>query len=363
VVNTPALQQISDEWQYVDRSTGVLLEDAVLGFMKIIKPELSMRTTGTKKMLLNVYSHGVTAVREIVNSQSIQSYQELDKSGELKLRVHGYMIYDDLDEYFEQYPTGFIGSNHFKIVGVKLFLDGSLGAHTAALKKPYSDDPENFGKLLYTDSELKTVFQRIKSFELSVMAHAIGDRAVQQFLDVYRQVFYEQIPDNPRNHSLEHVEVIDDDILYELKKYGIWLSLQPNFAGRWSVPGGLNEHRLGTERLVRCNAYRTILEQGLPVVFGSDSMPLDPLFGIRSAVQHPVRTERITVEQAVGGYVHSCWDLLKNSEHFGSITPDKIADLVILSGDIFDVEKLNEVSVAGTIINGELVYSKGLNIN
>jgi len=358
VVNSIALQYIDESWKYVDRKTGILLEDAVLGFMKIIRPDISVRLSGTQKLFPEVYSLGLTAVREIVNLQSIKMYHLLDKEKQLKLRVYGYIIIDDLDDYLAKYPEGIIKTARFNLVGVKILLDGSLGARTAALQEPYNDAPGNNGKLLYSEYELTTIFKRIKELGYPMMVHAIGDRAIRQFVDIYKTVFSEQIPDNPLGHSLEHLEVIDDSLLSTLKRLGIYASLQPNFAGRWSAPGGLNEKRLGSERLARCNAYKDFLKKGIPIVFGSDSMPLDPLFGIKSAIYHPIRNQRLQPFDAVKAYVQNCYKILGLDSKFGSLVPGKIADLVILTGDPFQDQNLDKIEVAGTIIDGELVYFK-----
>ncbi len=363
VVNTLALEQIGDEWKYVDRNTGILLEDAVLGFMKIIKPELSMRIEGTKKVIPVVHSLGLTAIREIVNFQSIKTYEFLDKNHQLKIRIFGYIIYDDLDEYLLNYPNGLEQSNYFKIIGVKLFLDGSLGARTAALKEPYSDEPDNNGKLLHSNTELREIFARVKALNFPMMVHAIGDRAIQQFIDIYNDVFKDQVPDNTNGHTLEHVEVIDDELLSDLKRSGVYVSAQPNFAGRWSNPGGLNEKRLGKQRLARCNAYYSFIKENIPLIFGSDSMPFDPLFGIRSAIFHQIKEQRITPNEAIKAYTKNCYKLFNLESNFGSIEQEKFADLVILTSDPFIEQDFDNIKVAGTIINGEFVYSNNQILN
>ena len=94
MVNSKTLEHINADWKYVDRESGILLEDAVLGFMKIIKPDLEMRTEGIRKVMENIYSQGLTAIREVVNFQSVQSFHQLDKNNELKLRIFAYIIYD-----------------------------------------------------------------------------------------------------------------------------------------------------------------------------------------------------------------------------------------------------------------------------
>ncbi len=358
VVNSAALKLIDQSWKYVDRNNGVLIEDAVLGFMRIVKPDPELRRVGTYKMLGKVHSLGITSVREILNYHSIRVYQELDENNELGLRIFGYVIVDDLEEYLHDYPDGKYAGNNFHVIGIKILLDGSLGARTAALRDSYYDDADNFGKLLYSDIELKDIFLRAKKLGLSLMVHTLGDRALEQFIRIYRELYYDQIPGNPLGHSVEHVEVIDDDLIKDLKTTGLWVSAQPNFAGRWSGPGALNEQRLGPERLGRCNAYRTLMNNDIPVIFGSDCMPLDPIFGVKSAIFHPVLKQRLEPERVVRAYTQTWFKLLKN-EKFGTIEDGKTADLLILNNDPFliDEQEFEALKVVGTIFNGRLVFN------
>jgi predicted amidohydrolase YtcJ len=360
VVNSKALEYISPEWRYVDRQNGVLLEDPVLGFMKIIKPDMTKRLEGMRKVLPVASSLGITAIREIVNFHSIKAYHDLDKNSELKLRVFGYIIFDDLDDYLQEYPSGLQDTNNFKVVGIKVLLDGSMGARTAALKEPYSDAPDKKGELLYSDSELTTIFEKAKGLELPLMVHAIGDRAIQQFIDIYRVVFGDDLQKYSLVHSIEHVEVLNKDLLNELKELGVWLSMQPNFAGRWSGPGGLNETRLGAERLQWCNAYKTIMDNELPVVFGSDSMPLGPLYGISSAVSHPVNVQGISPDDAIRAYTQNCYKLLRIKSGFGILKPGNKADIVVLSSDPMTDSDIVSIKVVATMFNGEIIYNNGL---
>jgi predicted amidohydrolase YtcJ len=364
VVNSRALEQIDESWDYVNRDTGILLEDAVLGFMKIVKPDQDLRIKGAYTMMKKAHSLGLTAAREIVNYQTVKVYHELDKGNDLRLRIFGYITAYDLKEYLQDYPMGKLIGRNFQVIGLKILLDGSLGARTAALKEPYNDDPNNRGKLLFSTQELKELISTAKELGLSLMVHAIGDRAIQQFIDIYRQIYAEQIPYNPKGHSLEHVEVLDDQLLAELKDTGLWISAQPNFAGRWSIPGGLNEQRLGATRLTRCNAYKSILEKKIPMVFGSDCMPLNPMFGITSALNHPVQEQRISAMDAIKAYTKDCYNLLNFEGKFGTLEVGKIADLVILNHDVSNCtyEILKDLEVVGTIFNGELVFNDGLKI-
>jgi predicted amidohydrolase YtcJ len=194
------------------------------------------------------------------------------------------------------------------------------------------------------------------------MVHTLGDRALQQFIRIYRGLYTDQTPNNQLGHTVEHVEVIDDELINDLIHTGLWVSAQPNFAGRWSVAGGMNGKRLGNVRLKKCNAYKTIIDNDIPLLFGSDCMPIDPIFGIRSAIFHPIIEQRLNSEQTIRAYTQN-WYKLMNKNEFGVISGGCVADLVILNLDPFvsDEQQFREIQVIGTIFNGEIVFNEGLN--
>ena len=186
----------------------------------------------------------------------------------------------------------------FEVLGVKVFVDGSLGARTACLRHPYADAATTCGTALYGAAELETLARVVDAAGLQLMVHAIGDAALDRALDALEPLVRDG---NPFKHRLEHVEVTPPDVVDRLARSGLWVCAQPNFAGRWSQPGGLNEQRLGS-RLTQCNLYRTLYAAGIPMAFGSDCMPLGPLFGLRSAMQHPLAAERLDAATALALY-------------------------------------------------------------
>jgi predicted amidohydrolase YtcJ len=132
--------------------------------------------------------------------------------------------------------------------------------------------------------------------------------------------------------------------------------LQPNFAARWSVPGGMNEQRLG-DRIAHCNAYRSLLEAGVPVAFGSDCMPLGPLYGLSGAVRHPQREQRIAADAALDLYTRAAAELVFAEGIHGQIRPGMAADLAVLSGDPLTGNPSHLV-VDATFVTGRRAFAR-----
>ena len=149
--------------------------------------------------------------------------------------------------------------------------------------------------------------------------------------------------------------------------------MQPNFVGEWAWPGGMYDTRLGKKRLERCNPYRKLLDLGIHIPFGSDGMPFHPLYGIWSAVNHPIKKSRITLEEAVKCFTYEGAYATIEEDLKGTIEPGKLADITILPVDItknwFKLKTTNPAeieeakkSIKGlkafmTILDGEIVYS------
>jgi predicted amidohydrolase YtcJ len=236
---------------------------------------------------------------------------------------------------------------------MKVFADGSIGAGTAALSGPYLDRPGE-GQLNYTDEELLQLVQEAHAHGWQVLAHAIGDRAIEQVLRAYGRVGVTAAD----RYRIEHFELAGDEQLERAARLGLIASMQPNFL-KWAKPGDLYEARLGKERTSRISPHRLALDSGLKLALGSDCMPLGPLFGIHQAVNAPHPAQRLTVEEAIQGYTLGGAYASFEEGLKGSLEPGKLADLVVLAGDPFEQpQSLEELQVEMTFIGGELVFSR-----
>jgi predicted amidohydrolase YtcJ len=234
-----------------------------------------------------------------------------------------------------------------RFLGIKIFTDGSLGAHTAFLRRPYADAPATRGTPLYARQELDGLARRVDAAGYQLMVHAIGDAGLDLALDALEPVLR---GGNRLRHRIEHAEVTPPDLVARLAASGVRVCVQPNFARRWSQPGGMNEQRLG-ERLVHCNAYRSLHAAGIRLAFGSDTMPLGPTYGLAGAVAHPLAPERLDAGTALHLYTAAAAELVGAT---GRIAPGSPADLVVL--EVGPAAAAGGFAVEATFVAGRQVH-------
>jgi predicted amidohydrolase YtcJ len=338
--------------------TGVLRDAGHLVWKNI--PPVSEETAleGLRMVCDHALSLGCTGVHEAgLDGFGIRVYQRAMKEGSLKVRAY-LMWRNGLAESMDALGliTGF-GNEMVKLGSAKMILDGSLGARTASLFEPYEDDPSTKGLLMMSEEELVERVKTVHKAGSQVAVHAIGDYAIELVIGAIG----EAIRDSPRKghrHRIEHCELLSSNQIERIRSLGIVPSMQPNFAGEWSGKDGLYENRLGKRRLRQNNPYRYLLDEGVKVAFGSDCMPFSPLYGIWSAVNHPVRESRITLEEAVRGFTLDAAYASFEEKLKGSVEPGKLADITILEKDLTQLpsEEIKDVSVMMTIVGGKILY-------
>jgi len=295
VANTPALKLIPSDWKFIDYKTGILKEDVVLYLEMIFPPSPAT----IKKAILMAQEiatkHNVVKIGDITYPEYLEQYYRLDRNGKLNISIDVYIPYNFLPK-----PLKFQDTHKVKFKGIKLFLDGSIGARTAALEKFHYPDGTQ-GMLLHSDEELQKIIKFAEENQISVIMHTIGDRAIAQALRVYKNTMKKG---NPYGDRIEHFELATDNQIREAVQLGIILSMQPNFVGNWSGKGGLYEKVLGRD-YGKNNRFRKILDEGGKIQFGSDCMPFSPEYGITSAVNAPFPEQRITLKEAVKLYSYT----------------------------------------------------------
>ena len=348
-VNSKALEllQLPGELRgQADLERGLLREEAAWWFNEQVQPgpeEIERALAAATRL---AHSLGITSVHDLVKPSYIRVYQRLRP----KLRVYLNPKVEYADELYKAgLATGF-GDEWLRLGAMKIFADGSIGAGNAALSKPYRDR-EGQGQLNYEPDELFQIVKRAHEHGWQVMAHAIGDRAIELVLDVYERAGIG--PDD--RYRIEHLELADGEQVEKAARLGVIASMQPNFV-KWAGPGGLYETRLGPERARRIGPHRLVLDSGVHLACGSDCMPLGPLFGVHQAVNAPHPAQRLTVEEALRCYTLGGAYASFEEELKGSLTPGKLADLVVLSADPFEhPEEIEEVQVKMTLVGGEPV--------
>jgi len=403
VANTAALEVVGREKEFpdyeLDDETGVLLENAVDAADRLFRPSNGEMERNLTRAAALALSLGVCGMGEIVGVEGARCYLrsiEMGGSPGLHTRINiavnnragmeeALDLIDRLQEEWSERRRGRDGAPDMGFTtGIKLFADGSFGARTAALTGDYADRKGERGRLLHSDDELTELIASADARGLSVMVHAIGDAAIEQVISAYERVLGKmeasgrekethhkgethrhQAPhsiisganlSNPLRHSIEHLELPSRSHIERAARMGLIAGIQPNFASNWAMPGGMNERRLGKERAARSDPVGSIAGR-LFTAFGSDGMPFSPLYGIKGAVKHPVKRERISLFEAVKCYTINAAYSAGLDGITGSIRPAKRADMVILSGRLTP-ETLDSMEVDTTICGGEVVYER-----
>lgn len=359
VANTVALGLLDPSVGIVDRESGVLLEDAAMSLdARVLAPRPEDRERAILRGSRLALSRGVTTVEEITSWPSVPAFVRLAESGRLPIRVVLHVLHEDLPRaralgLASGRPIG--AGGRLVVGGVKLFADGSLGARTAALREPYADAPATRGVLLLDADALASRIAEIERAGFRALVHAIGDAALDAALDAFERIA--GAPGGARGHRVEHAELVPDArTLERIARLGIALAMQPNFVGNWQGPGGMYAARVGPRRLRAMNRFGSVARAGIPFAFSSDSMPIDPLFGIRSAVAHPETGERLAPLDAFRRYTEWGARLAGAAGEWGRIAPGARADLVLLSAPPEEAARDARARVLATIVDGEIAH-------
>lgn len=247
-------------------------------------------------------------------------------------------------------------------VGGDVFLDGSIGSCTAAVREPYAisvqpSQPPGTGKLRYSDEEVYSYFHTAEEMGVSAGVHAIGDRAIEQCIATWEAVLKNE--PSPRNrHFIEHFEIATQDQIERCARLGIMLSMQPAFDLLWGGSGNMYERRLGMQRMRSMNALGRALRAGATLCGGDDSpvCDLSPLQGMQACVEHHEPQERLTVPEALTMYTHNVAKLGHVEGTTGRLAEGLAADFVVLDKDPLDGARFGECTVLQTWRDGEKVF-------
>ncbi len=350
VVNTAALRHIPENRKIVDRKRGVLYEDAALNLNDFFPPSGEMIEKAVMLATNKALRQGITSVHEISKPSYFNALQK--KRNELKIR---YSIYLTEKHHEHVLRTGLrtgYGDDWLQFAGTKIFLDGSIGAHTAALKQPYRNKPIR-GEILIPSRRLAWFVDTAESNGIQLMLHSIGDRTTDIALGVLEE---HTAHGNPLRHRIEHLELLDGDAIANIGRMKIIASMQPNFVHRWQKSGGHYEKVLGP-RYKKMNPFRSLLRNRVKLVFGSDCMPLGPLYGIQGAIKHPSEDERLSIAQAFLLYTQAGAFATFEEKKKGKLEQGYLADLVVLNENPLEERNLSKLKVEGVMVGGEMVFS------
>jgi len=359
-----------------DRRTGEptgILKDAAMGLVMkhIPEPSLKAKLRAAQVALGRAVECGVTSVHDMAYAGNIEVYKELLKEDRLTSRLCVYMSIEEMDLY-QKLRLSIPAENTFlKIGGLKGFVDGSLGSSTALFFEPYADDPDKTGLLhsqMFPEGIMERRILEADKAGLQVAVHAIGDKANHVLLDIMERAIA-QGGERDRRWRIEHAQHLLGGDMERMARLRIIASVQPYHAiddGRWA------EKKIGKERCKTTYAFQSLLEKGAVLACGSDwtVAPLDPLTGIYAAVtrrtldgRYPegwFPEQKIPLEEAVKGYTLNGAYAEFSESIKGSLEAGKLADLVVLTQNIFDIppEEIRNTRVRMTIVNGKIVFRK-----
>ncbi len=343
------------------KPTGRLFEDATAHVRKAIRPDQEQSITAIKRATRHAYQHGVTSIHQMVVEEEefrddLKSYQNLWSDNQLGIRARLYFTPNVLDELIAIGLSSGFGDNKLRVGGLKLFADGSIGAKTAWVTEGYRDNPENKGMALWDREELETLMTKSHNNGIQLAIHAIGTQALEQVITCLEAVLPEA-GETCLRHRIEHDEMLTRDQIRRISKLEVIASMQPNFTGKWGLPGEMYEQRFGSKRIETINPLRWIADSGITLAFGSDCMPFGPLYGVHWAVNAPFESQRLSVAEALRAYTVGGAFAGNAEQEVGSIEHGKLADLILLDENPFlEPASIKDMKVQLTIFNGQVVY-------
>jgi predicted amidohydrolase YtcJ len=356
VVNSRGLSCISNKWHTVDRKNGHLYEDIALNLNDIFKPDKTMLQKALKLGTSEALKKGITSVHEIIDIRRFRLLQIINRNRGLKLRFSVYILLKHFKDIQNAGLSSGLGDDFLRFSGIKIFLDGSIGAKTAALTNPYVRT-RRYGKILINRQKLEQIASAAKKHDIQLMIHTIGDRATAQALEVLKKIITRT--QNPLRHRLEHLEILNQSLIKDIADLDLICSMQPNFARKWQRPGNMYERYLGN-RYKTMNCFKQISDAGVKLVFGSDCMPLDPLFGFHGAIHHPFACGRLKPESAFRNYTAGGAYATFDENKKGIIEKGFLADLVVIDNNLFTQTNMDRIKILMTMVNGDIVYQKKL---
>ncbi len=379
VCNSKALEYLNIENlrnnSNVELEKGIFKEDSINILTGVISPpSLGEMKDMISKTCDELLSYGITSVQTddfdampgSDYKKVFEAYEELYREGNLKVRVYEQCLFLNEEKFKEFVKNGYRtgkGDNFIKIGPLKLLLDGSLGGRTALLRDDYSDDKNNIGISLYTKEELYKYIKYAHENGFQIAAHAIGDGAMELYLNILESLEEDL---GTRRHGIVHCQITANDIIEKMKKLQVMAYVQPIFL---DYDMHIVEDRVGS-RAKESYVFRTLRECGIKVSGGSDSpvVHFNPFENIYSAVcrkdlnGYPengyMPKERLSVEEALRMFTIDSAYCSFEENIKGSLEVGKLADLVVLDKDIFEIpeDEIKNVKAELTMVDGEIVY-------
>lgn len=382
LVNTRALELAGITRDTPDPPGGTIVRDSVTGEPTGVLKDEAMSLVGRHvpepgeaeldeafaRAQEHALSRGVTMVHDMGTWAHLQTYRRARDAGLLRIRIYSFVPISTWEQLRDEVARAGTGDDRLRWGGLKAFVDGSLGSTTAWFHEPYLDAPASTGLMVTDTAQLRNWIQSADTAGLHIAVHAIGDAANDWLLDVFANTVAVN-GERDRRFRIEHAQHLSPAAIARFAELDVLPSMQPYHAvddGRWA------EKRIGATRIRTTYAFRSLIDAGAGLMFGSDwtVAPIDPMLGIHAAVTRRtidganpggwVPAQRITVEEALRAYTaaNAYGAFLENE--LGTLEPGKQADLVVLSMDPFtiDAARLPEVQVDMTMVAGVVVSDR-----
>jgi len=349
--------------------TGILKDNAMwLVDQKVPSPAPAQSDAALQAAMRYVSEQGVTSVHNMGTWDDLATFERAHAAGSMITRIYAVVPLATWQRLRDTVAARGRGDAWVRIGGLKGFVDGSLGSHTAAFLQPFTDAPRDSGLLVNTEKDLYTWTSSADRAGLQVIVHAIGDRAIRMQLDIFARVASEN-GTRDRRFRIEHAQHIAPPDIPRFASLGVIASMQPYHAiddGRWA------ERVIGPERIRTTYAFRSLRDAGARLAFGSDWFvaPPTPLEGIYAAVtrrtlddRNPggwVPEQKITVEDALRAYTTGGAYASFDEKDKGTLERGKLADFVLIDRDLTRIapETIRDAKVMMTVVGGRVVYDR-----
>ncbi len=347
--------------------TGIFKDNAMSLIERVIpEPTEKMKDQALDAAMKYVAAQGVTSVHHMGTWNDLAVFERARQAGKLATRIYAAVPIFTWERLAQKIKDEGRGDKWLHWGLLKGFVDGSLGSHTAAFFEPFSDTKQDSGLLVNDPEELYNVLSAGDSAGMQIAMHAIGDRANRIILDIYDRIARENGP-RDRRDRIEHVQHLKPADIPRIGELKIVASMQPYHAiddGRWA------EAVIGRERCESSYAWRSLLDRGARLAFGSDwyVAPPTPLEGIYAAVtrrtldeKNPdgwIPAQKISVEEALRAYTLDAAFAGFEEPERGSLEEGKLADFVMLNRDIFTIQatEIRSTQVLMTVVGGRIVF-------
>lgn len=350
--------------------TGILRDTEMEEVEKIVPPPTpDERRRGLELAIEDAVSHGLTSVQDFSDWQDFLVFEQLEKEGKLRVRISEWLPFNDSLETLKAHRAHHDVNDSMLHTGMlKGFMDGSLGSHTAAMKAPFADEPNNSGLPRYDQAKLNAMAVERAQAGFQLGFHAIGDRAASMALEAFAQPLNDpsgRFVSTGHRDRIEHAQVVDPADIPRFAKLGVIASMQPNHLltdMNWA------EDRLGAQRAAYSYAWKAFLDAGVVVAFGTDYPvePVTPFRGLYAAVtrmnEAGTKTyfpeNKLTRTQALYAYTQGSAYAEFAEQRKGKLAPGFEADYVILDRNLLTTPapEILKTKVLETVVGGKAVY-------